>query len=338
MVNTANLRTRRLFPDSQGSPSNACAKCATNTTTWDVGSTSKEACVRPLTNTTHQFVSFMATFFMLSNAGGLNLEAHEGGTISDCVAACDAAPGCKAFDAGNDASIYAGEQTGVDGSPAFAQNQKGNCFLSYDDEESIKDRDVRAVPQLMLFRKIEARHVKPVYFMRLYDGFIRGADGAGRFENKHSPEACAQLCLDDPNCASFDAGRPSVTSRANERLTWVASTDTCYLSYYTKERAEATAKRLGQKSPWVQPSEKSMDYFERITPLFVRLNVKYDDLVNPKCVPFPTSHPTPTCTAASTSPHHVLTLDLFSPLRSRAPYYPSAPASHIRNLRVASSV
>jgi hypothetical protein len=263
-----------------------CESCPEGKTTYDRGSTSDTPC-EALPNPQDKFVAFASSFFMLSNAGGLSLEAHEDATPDECVVKCAQDPGCKAFDAGNDGRV-----------PEASTYQKGDCFLSYDTEKTIKERDVREVSQLMLYRKVDSVEMRQTWFRRTVDGFIQGNDAGGTFRNEHSPDACAQLCLDDINCVSFDAGRQfAVKWEADARgKEWQSHIDNCYLSY--KKRADVATDR------WVDPNcrgkpdplptggpfdmdcsnddSNGIDYYERIIPQFVEFDVKWADLVNPK--------------------------------------------------------
>jgi len=191
-----------------------------------------------------KFIAFQSTFMMMSNAGGQALEAHNGIPIDQCVKLCAQDPGCKAFDAGNTAAIDNTQQT----------FQAGNCFLSYDNEMTIKERDVRQVSQLMLYRKVDAPEVRNVWFRKRVDAYIRGSDSGGVYFNEHSPEACAQLCLDDVSCKAFDAGRPFYAEKSYTTKKWQPHIDNCFLSYKTwnevpgNDRVNAVCKKDKNKS------------------------------------------------------------------------------------------
>ena len=74
-------------------------------------------------------------------------------------------------------------------------------------DETIKSGDVRSVPQLQLSLKTEAASVKNVFFRKQVGCYIAASNEGGQWEDEHSPEACAQLCMADASCKSFDAGR-----------------------------------------------------------------------------------------------------------------------------------
>ena len=74
-------------------------------------------------------------------------------------------------------------------------------------DETIKRGDVRSVGQLQLSLKTEAPAVKDVFFRRQVGCYIAASNEGGQWEDEHSPEACAQLCMADTSCKSFDAGR-----------------------------------------------------------------------------------------------------------------------------------
>lgn len=94
--------------------------------------------------------------------------------------------------------------------------------------------------------------------------FIEGNDDAGKFDHEvlgsgdnvyrtgHSPEACAQLCLKDPRCKSFDAGRRDNANRI----------DYCYLSYKNEADVKAESPDL-----FVCDVSQGWDYFEKIPEL-----------------------------------------------------------------------
>ena len=269
----------------RGEDDNSCISCDAGLTTYDRGSTKASTC-EALENPAKKFVAFASSFFMLSNAGGLSLEDHEDATPEECIVKCAQDPGCKAFDAGNDGRV-----------PRAATFQRGDCFLSYDTEATIKERDVREVSQLMLYRKIDAQEQRQVFFRRTVDGFIKGNDAGGVFRNEHSPDACAQLCLDDINCVSFDAGRQYAlkwdgadVSRGKE---WQPHIDNCYLSYTTKDAVtkdrweQPNCDKQTNPNPPFDPDcsnddANGIDYYERIIPMFVEFDVEWSKLVNPQ--------------------------------------------------------
>ena len=181
----------------QNAKSTECLPCPALFTTIDRAQASQDDCNVPFVNATQRFIAFSSTFMMLSNAGGSFLEQHDSTSVEECVKLCDQDPGCKAADAGNSEAIDA----------KLYNHQENNCFLSYDNEKTIKERDVRTVSQLILFRKIDAPEMRDVFFRRVVDFSIRGSDSGGSYHNEHSPEACAQLCIDDVNCKAFDAGQ-----------------------------------------------------------------------------------------------------------------------------------
>lgn len=149
----------------------------------------------------------------------------------------------------------------------------------------------------MLYRKIDAQEQRKVFFRRTVDGFIKGNDAGGVFRNEHSPDACAQLCLDDINCVSFDAGRQYAlkwdgadVSRGKE---WQPHIDNCYLSYTTKDAVtkdrweEPNCDKQTNPNPPFDPDcsnddANGIDYYERIIPMFVEFDVEWSKLVNPQ--------------------------------------------------------
>jgi hypothetical protein len=108
------------------------------------------------------------------------------------MALCNQNPGCKAFDSGNPTLF-----------------QAGDCFLSFDNDATIKSGDIRFVNQLQLFEKIDRQIVQNVFFQKRTGCYTRESNDGGVFRDEHSPEACAQLCLNILSCLSFDAGQVS---------------------------------------------------------------------------------------------------------------------------------
>ena len=49
--------------------------------------------------------------------------------------------------------------------------------------------------------------VKDDFFRKQTGCYIAASNEGGQWEDEHSPEACAQLCMADASCKSFDAGR-----------------------------------------------------------------------------------------------------------------------------------
>ena len=62
-------------------------------------------------------------------------------------------------------------------------------------------------------------------------------------QEDHSPEACAQLCINDISCKSFNA-----------------HTNECYLSYNNRADAE-------EADTWVCDADNNLNYFEKVTVL-----------------------------------------------------------------------
>lgn len=142
----------------------------------------------------------------------------------------------------------------------------------------------------MPFVLVDIRHV---YFRRTIDGSIKGSDEGGSYHNEHSPEACAGLCMADPSCKSFDAGRQFPLRLDDTAIVWQPNIDNCFLSYNTK--AELPADRWiapkcdgapGQEAPLDpdcdNPNSNKVDYYERITPVFIEFEIPYDDVVKPE--------------------------------------------------------
>jgi len=60
---------------------------------------------------------------------------------------------------------------------------------------------------LTFFRLICAVLVAGRNFKKTTGCYIQGSDNGGVFQSTHTVEACAQLCLNDVCCKSFDAGQ-----------------------------------------------------------------------------------------------------------------------------------
>ena len=247
-----------------GSPrSTGCTRCRDGITTLQRGSTQIGQCNTPVIDPTEGYMKFDMTYFYHSNAGGTFLDTHQHKTQVECMQFCKKSPGCKAFDSGGTTATYYGGGPNMGGgrSEVF---QQGDCFVSFDNVGTIKTGDVGSTPQLELFQKVDTQTVKDILFRKTPQSFIRESNDGGAYKDEHSPEACAQLCLNDFACVSFDAGQVEADPTGNSR--WQTEIDDCFLSY--KSRADVPAADFITNPDL---SANGLDYFERITPMYLEI-------------------------------------------------------------------
>lgn len=229
-----------------------CTDCEAGKTTEDRGAANSTFCDVDEVSPQEKFMLFDATYFYHSNAGGLNLEDHYSKTPEECAQLCQNDAGCKAFDSGKPGDF-----------------QAGDCFLSYDTDVTIKKGDIRTVRQLHVSVKLEAQAIQPVYFRKQKGCQIEGSNDGGLWEDEHSPEACAQLCLHDLSCKSFDAGMNEILTDDNGQKKYGSKIDDCHISY--KNAADDDVEMLCD-------DKEEMDYYERITPVQLAFkDVSWDD-------------------------------------------------------------
>eukprot|EP00039_Didymoeca_costata_P029560 m.25188 g.25188 ORF g.25188 m.25188 type:complete len:1869 (-) comp7683_c0_seq1:68-5674(-) len=222
-----------------------CWPCPYGTTTDNRATWGEENCSLSNSAAQEKFVMMDRTYFYHSNAGGLNLEDFYSKTPEECAQLCVNDAGCKAFDVGSPIA-----------------HQVGDCFLSYDNDRTIKKGDVRTVVQLMLSMKISSisSPIRDVFFRNKPGCYSSGSNEGGQWEDEHSPEACAQLCLNDPSCKSFDAGDATIigTGRSAKYGTKI---DDCALSY---ENSHTNPDAI-------VCDDDEFNYFERIVPIQVKI-------------------------------------------------------------------
>ena len=240
-----------------------CTRCGTGTTTLQRGSTQISQCNTPVIDPTEGYMKFDMTYFYHSNAGGTFLDTHQHKTQEECMQFCRKSPGCKAFDAGGTMATFYGGGPNMGGGRREIF-QTGDCFVSFDNVETIKTGDVGSTPQLELFQKVDAQTVKDILFRKTRQSFIRESNDGGAYKDEHSPEACAQLCLNDFACVSFDAGQVEADPRGQTR--WQTEIDDCFLSY--KRRADVPAADFITNTNLL---ENGLDYFERVTPMYLEI-------------------------------------------------------------------
>ena len=139
--------------------------------------------------------------------------------------------------------------------------------------------------------------------------YLTEAKTGGSFHNLHTPEACAQLCLDDAKCKAFDAARRFPVQDDNQGLRWNDLKGNCFLSYlaYGDVGADSVVRpkcNINDNNVVMSSFEdeaeldpdcfrkdsNKIDYYERISGedmLFLKFKnqygsyLKWDALVNP---------------------------------------------------------
>ena len=210
-----------------------CDNCTDGTITSFRGATSNAACNVTVLPADRGYLKFDKTYFYHSNAGGLLMEEHQHVTQAECQRLCLSRPGCKAFDAGGTVGTFPFGGPPMPGNGAQEVFQAGDCFMSYDTIATIKPGDVGITPSLELFQKVEAQRVNDIFFRKTPGCYIHESNDGGAFKDEHSPEACAQLCLNDKSCVSYDAG--AVRAGTNG-MRWQPAIDDCFLSYRTRSQ------------------------------------------------------------------------------------------------------
>eukprot|EP00049_Salpingoeca_infusionum_P008285 m.134987 g.134987 ORF g.134987 m.134987 type:complete len:3074 (+) comp13971_c1_seq1:42-9263(+) len=224
--------------------SSSCTDCPTNTTTLNPGSKSVSDCSVTSEDALFNFDKQPNMYFAGSNAAGSYIEDVDRKTVEECAQICMDDAGCKAFDSG-----------------VVGQHQEGDCFLSYDNKDTLRASDVRSISQLDLFLKQDIDTVLGAYFVKTAGSYLKGLDDGGVYVQLYSPESCAQLCLNDVCCRSFDAGTIGTSKEYD-----------CYLSYHTQETAAGA---------FMTDSSAALDYYEKIVSLKVLFpRASYSDLLN----------------------------------------------------------
>eukprot|EP00045_Choanoeca_perplexa_P018112 m.278826 g.278826 ORF g.278826 m.278826 type:complete len:2990 (+) comp17719_c0_seq2:308-9277(+) len=205
----------------------ACAICPPGTTTLDPGSLAASDCSVNASSPLFQFQKFPNSFLAGNNAGGGFIEEVDHKTVEECAKLCLADAGCKSFDAGVP-SLF----------------QAGDCFLSYDNRATVPKASFRSISQLDYYERRDYTLVAATNFKKTAGCYIQGSDNGGVFQSTHTVEACAQLCLNDVCCKSFDAGQVGGPREAD-----------CFLAYETKAQVPA--------GDYVCNSTQQLDYYEK---------------------------------------------------------------------------
>ena len=182
-----------------------CTSCPADTTTMTHGAQSVEDCYVNATNPIYSFEHVPHHYIKGSNAAGVFLEEHEEMSVEACAQLCLDDAGCKSFDAGVVGPYM---------------SQEGDCFLSYDNRATAETGAFRPINQLNYYEK---KHTQSVLteFSKTDDCYIIGHDNGGSFDSVHTPEACGQLCLNDPCCTSFEVGVYNTITALDCRLSYV---------------------------------------------------------------------------------------------------------------------
>ena len=165
-----------------------CEPCPANTTTHAPGSTSISDCAITSEHALYSFVSVPRHYLGITPVAGYFMEDDDHKTVEECARACLDDGGCKSFSAG-----------------IHGEFQSGDCFLAYDNRETSPSA-LSAVSQLSYFELKKSVGMAEDSFTTRAGCFIKGSDAGGIYENDLSSEACAQLCMNNICCRSFDSG------------------------------------------------------------------------------------------------------------------------------------
>ena len=249
-------RPCQLCPVGQYATSTrSCAMCSGSTTTTTNGAKSIDDCWVNSSNPIYNFDLIPHRFIQGSNAGGAFLEDHQLISLSECAQRCLDDAGCKSFDAG------------VEG-----LHQEGDCFLSYDNQFSVEKDRFKAVTQLNYFElKLSSGFAEPVLentdvFTETKNCFIVGHDDGGHFENEHSPQSCAQLCMHDACCASFEIGLGALNQ------------NDCRLSYASKKTVTASEFQCVKKDGDAMKKAYTT-YYEKTTTVHFNFKQPYSEKI-----------------------------------------------------------
>eukprot|EP00056_Hartaetosiga_gracilis_P012124 m.190630 g.190630 ORF g.190630 m.190630 type:complete len:2988 (-) comp13640_c0_seq2:214-9177(-) len=216
--------------------SKTCADCPANTTTFNPGSLSLQDCSILADHALYQFEKMPHTYFPGSNAAGYFLEDDDHLTVEQCARKCLDDAGCKAFDAG-DPTLF----------------QAGDCFLSYDNIDTIGEANVRAISQLDLYIRKNIDPILSSQFTRTQHAYIEERDDGGVYLEAYTPESCAQLCINDVCCKSFDAGRAGTSKELD-----------CYLSFSNRGDVDT--------SDFISTDSTPYDYYEKKLAVYMQFN------------------------------------------------------------------
>eukprot|EP00051_Salpingoeca_urceolata_P006478 m.85467 g.85467 ORF g.85467 m.85467 type:complete len:2344 (-) comp14846_c0_seq1:181-7212(-) len=214
--NTGNVPCTKCDAGTFSSSTKECTPCPEGTTTLADGTSTIEACNINASNPLF-FFSAPQRGKVLSgrNAGGSFVEAVDHKSVQECAQLCLDDAGCKSFDVGR-------PSTGPGFDPFSFQ--AGDCFLSYDNTST---GTLVSVDQLDFYEKrLGVISALERAFEAKPNCLLPGSDEGGIFlDDLYSPEACAQLCLNDVCCKSFEAGNPDSIHKDTCKLSFKDSTD-----------------------------------------------------------------------------------------------------------------
>lgn len=242
-VNTGRRPCTLCEVGTYSSSDKQCSSCPYNSTTTTHGAQSVDDCNVNSTNPVYAFHPIPRHFISGANAGGVFLESHEEMTVEACAQLCLDDAGCKSFDAG-----------------VVGMFQEGDCFLSYDNRASAPEGTFKPVDQLDYYERKDSNSILPE-FTKTEDCFIVGHDNGGNFDSVHTPEACGQLCLNDPCCTSFEVGHEGSLNALDCRLSY-ATIDSVGTKKVTCGKDHAM--HLFQKTPSISFHFKSAVFAETI--------------------------------------------------------------------------
>lgn len=103
----------------------------------------------------------------------------------------------------------------------------GDCFLNYDDRATAFPGYFLSVSQLNYFERTPRpmQHVSQTMYTQTRNCHLQESDDGGIYENAYTVETCAQLCLNDVCCKSFDAGQVGTDAIGHCFLSYEAPTD-----------------------------------------------------------------------------------------------------------------
>eukprot|EP00041_Stephanoeca_diplocostata_P038343 m.1502694 g.1502694 ORF g.1502694 m.1502694 type:complete len:2193 (+) comp25207_c0_seq49:437-7015(+) len=188
----------------------ACTPCPGTTTTLEHGSLSPADCTINDTHALHRFTQYAHRYIRASAAAGYHLEEIDHQTPEACAQLCLDDAGCKSLTAG-----------------VVDQHQAGDCFLNYDDRDTAFPGYFLPVSQLNYFERNPRpmQHVSTSMYTQTRNCHLQASDDGGINENAYTVETCAQLCLNDVCCKSFDAGQTGTDAMGHCFLSYEAPVD-----------------------------------------------------------------------------------------------------------------
>ena len=228
--------------DTYWQDARSCAQCPNGTRTAGLGSTTANDCTIHPESALAQFALTPNHYQRGGHAGGYYMEEIDHKTEEECARLCVDDAGCKAFVSG-----------------VADQHQAGDCFLEYDNSVTTWPGTIVPVSQLNYWEKMPIAGPSALATVsRTEFGFaahchMQENDNGGIFENSYTPETCAQLCLNDVCCKSFDVGSGGLAGVAGTELA-VSTFGHCFLSYESTQTSP---------SEFLCDASYGLSYFER---------------------------------------------------------------------------